>query len=97
MEQRDRFQAGPTSLPSSELWGLRVYDDDGRLLGTIDSIVRTLGGPTRAIVRPSRWSRRCRFVDLSRAIVRNGVVLVPGAAGSTIGARPTLFNARGKA
>ena len=81
MERDDQSLEGPTSPPSSELWGLKVYDTDGRLLGTIDSTARAVGGPMRAIVNTPHGPRRFALVDVSQATVRNGVVLVTSVAG----------------
>ena len=68
---------GPTSLPSSELWGRKVLDTDGRILGTIDSIARTVGGPVRAIVLVTRRPRHFALVDLSQGLMRGDDVIVP--------------------
>ena len=69
-------------MAASELWGRAVHDAQGRDLGTIDSIARTAGGPVRAIVRPARGKRRFVLVDLSAAVLRGSVVVVPAAAPS---------------
>lgn len=69
------FQA-PWSVQSSQLWGRKVHDHQGRELGTIDSVVRTYGGAVRAIVRPNRRPRRFVFVDLREAVFDRKGVLV---------------------
>jgi len=69
-------------MASSELWGRAVQDTQGRDLGAIDSIARTAGGSVRAIVRPATGKRRFVLVDLSAAVLRRRVVVVPAAAPS---------------
>jgi hypothetical protein len=63
-------------LPASELWGRQVRGRDGESLGTIDSIVHTLGGPMRAIVRTGQREHRFVLVDISRAALEGDVVVV---------------------
>jgi hypothetical protein len=71
---------GLDALPASSLWGRDVYDSAGRRMGTIDSIVRNLGGPVKAIVRTARRPRRFIFVDLEGAVFDGESVVVASIA-----------------
>lgn len=63
-------------LPARELWGRQVLGCDGTTLGTIDSVVHTVGGPTRAILRTGRRHHRFILVDISMAALQDEVVVV---------------------
>jgi hypothetical protein len=77
MELLRQPEQDPLDVPASELWGRQVCDTDGLLIGTIDSIVQTLGGTRRAIVQTSRRPRHFIFVELYDAVFQGEAMVVP--------------------
>lgn len=77
MESLSDHDRGPADLPANELWGLDVHDTEGRPIGTIDSIARTIDGPAQAIVRTAPRPHRFIFIDLTHAVLEGGAVVVP--------------------
>ena len=62
--------------PSSDLFGLDVVDPDGQVVGTVDSVVRTYRGGTKAVVRLRSGAVKAAFADLDRAVIHGDQVLL---------------------
>ena len=69
-------ETAPLRMPSAELWGREVRFADGERVGRIDSIIRTYGGPVRALVRVPGLRRQFKLVLLDDAVVLDGDVVV---------------------